>query len=241
MEAALSSTRAQSKREQPHAVVTGASRGIGRATALALAKRGIGVTLVGRASANLDLCHRTVLETGAMVRVVVCDLASTTAIERCADEVLLWGPPLALVNNAGIVERSLLEALTLDSYHQQMNVNLLAPLWLTRCLLPAMKAAGRGNVVNVGSISATLGSAQQCVYNASKWALTGFTKSLAEELSDTGLMTVVVHPGAVETEMLRGSSYAPRMSAEDVARTLAFYSLDATPAHNGSVIEMFGV
>jgi NAD(P)-dependent dehydrogenase (short-subunit alcohol dehydrogenase family) len=189
----------------------------------------------------LDLCRRTLLETGAKARIVVCDLASTAAIEQSAEEVLLWGPPVALVNNAGIVERAPLEALTLESYHHQMNVNLLAPLWLTRCLLPAMKAAGRGNVVNVGSISATLGSAQQCVYNASKWALTGFTRSLAEELSDTGLMTVVVHPGAVDTAMLRGSRYPPRMSADDVARTLAFYSLDATPAHNGSVIEMFGV
>jgi 3-oxoacyl-[acyl-carrier protein] reductase len=99
----------------------------------------------------------------------------------------------------------------------------------------------RGAIINVGSISSTLGTATQSVYNASKWALVGFTKSLALEISNTRALTVVVLPGAVDTDMLKGSGYAPRMTPEEVALTLVHYALDAPLAHNGAVIEMFGV
>jgi NAD(P)-dependent dehydrogenase (short-subunit alcohol dehydrogenase family) len=146
-----------------------------------------------------------------------------------------------LINNAGIAERAPIEELTLESYRRQMDTNLLGPLWLSRALLPSMRGARAGCIVNVASISATVGTASQTVYNASKWALLGFTKSLAAELTDSGVMTVAVLPGAVNTAMLAGSGFEPRMSAEDVARTLVYYALDAPPAHNGAAIEMFGV
>jgi 3-oxoacyl-[acyl-carrier protein] reductase len=116
-----------------------------------------------------------------------------------------------------------------------------APYALTRALVPAMRARGHGRVLFVGSISGTLGTARQSAYCASKWGLTGFMKSLAEELHDTGLMTCAVLPGSVDTNMLDGSGFDPRMSADDVARTLVHYALDAPLAHNGAVIEMFGV
>ncbi len=104
-----------------------------------------------------------------------------------------------------------------------------------------MLKRGSGRVLHVASISATLGSRDQAAYNASKWGLVGFAKSLAEELRDTGLMTVAVLPGSVDTDMLQGSSYPPRMTPGEVAQTLVHYALDAPLAHNGSVIEMFGV
>src|SRR5690606_14687696 len=134
-----------------------------------------------------------------------------------------------------------LRELTLESYRRQMDTNLLGAIWLTRALLPAMLRDGRGRIVNVGSISGTVGSRLQCVYNASKWALTGFTKSLAEELSETDVTVVIVHPGGVDTEMMVGSPFRPRMSPSEVAQTLAYFALDAPRAHNGAVIEMFGV
>ncbi len=224
-----------------HVVVTGASRGIGRATASALAERGLALTLVGRPSAQLEEARESFARSGAACRVIHCDLQVAVSVEAAGAEALRWGAPAALVNCAGIVERAPLEELTLESYQRQMAVNLTAPIWLARALLPAMRSAKSGRIVNVGSISATLGSAGQIAYNASKWALVGFTKSLAEELSDSGLMTVVVHPGAVDTDMLRGSPYPPRMTPQDVARTLVFYALEAPLAHNGAVIEMFGV
>jgi 3-oxoacyl-[acyl-carrier protein] reductase len=104
-----------------------------------------------------------------------------------------------------------------------------------------MRAARRGRIVHVGSISSTLGSARAAAYSASKWGLVGLMKSLAEELADSGLSTVAVLPGSVDTEMLAGSGFSPRMRAEDVARTLVYHALDASHAHNGGVVEMFGV
>jgi len=103
-----------------------------------------------------------------------------------------------------------------------------------------MLAVGRGRVVNVASISSTVGTARQTAYNAAKWGVLGLTKSLAEELRGTGLSALAVLPGAVDTAMLVGSGFAPQMTAETVAATLVYASLDAPDAMNGSAIEMFG-
>jgi 3-oxoacyl-[acyl-carrier protein] reductase len=224
-------------------VVTGPSRGIGRATVLLAARRGLSCYLLGRPSAalteTLALCNA---ENPALRHhVVPCDLASFASIEAAAAMILAETTPRALINNAGIIERAPLEVMGLDSLRRQLDVNLLGPIWLTRLLLPAMRRAGTGRIVNVGSISGTLGTPEQTAYNASKWGLLGFTKSLAEELVDSGLMTVAILPGAVATDMLLAGHYPARMTAEDVALTLLHYALDAPLAHNGGSVEMFGI
>lgn len=222
------------------AVITGASRGVGKATALAFAARQLDVVLVGRKSEHMDVVATECRSHGSQAHVVPCDLSCPLQVEQAASQIEPLGRVRTLVNNAGIAERATIAELTLESYTAQMNTNLLAPIWLTRALLPAMLRAGSGSIVNVASISSTLGTAGQIVYNASKWALIGFTKSLAAELSDSGLMTVAVLPGSIDTDMLVGSGFAPRMSAADVAKTLVHYALDAPLAHNGASIEMFG-
>jgi 3-oxoacyl-[acyl-carrier protein] reductase len=103
-----------------------------------------------------------------------------------------------------------------------------------------MRGAGRGRFIQVGSISSTLGTANAAAYVASKWGVVGFTKSLAAELSGSGLAAIAILPGSVDTEMLAGSGFEPRMHAEDVAQTIVHFALDAPPAHNGGVVEMFG-
>lgn len=222
-------------------LVTGASRGIGRATALTLSRRGEPVVLLGRVSSNLSATVDACRANNSAVRAIACDMSDPAQIDAAVASLLSEGvAPRAIINNAGVVERARLEDLTLESFHRQINTNLLGPMWLTRALLPSMRAAGSGAIVNVGSISGTLGTAQQCVYNASKWALVGFTKSLAEELSGSGLFAVTVLPGAVDTDMLKDSLFKPRMSAEDVAEVLTHYALDAPPAHNGASIDLFG-
>jgi 3-oxoacyl-[acyl-carrier protein] reductase len=112
---------------------------------------------------------------------------------------------------------------------------------LTRALVPAMRREGKGRIVFVGSISSTLGTARQAAYVASKWGVVGFMKSLAEELKDTGVVTLAVLPGSTSTRMLEGSGFEPRMTAEDVAKTIVHFALDAPAAHAGAAIEMFGV
>ncbi len=104
-----------------------------------------------------------------------------------------------------------------------------------------MKRAGSGRILFVSSISAVLGCARQAAYHASKAGLVGFMRCLAEELSDTGLMTMALLPGAIDTDMLAGSGFAPRMSAEDIFETLQFYATSAPLAHNGASVEMFGI
>ncbi len=221
-------------------VITGASRGIGRATALLLAERGRSLALVGRDSEALTTTASDCRRLGVEVRVASADVSDPGQVDHAARAILDGKPPRALINNAGIVERSRLEDLSLESFERQMRTNLLGPMWLSKALLPAMRSAGSGTILNVGSISGTLGTARQTVYNASKWALVGFTKSLAEELKGSGLMAVTVLPGAVDTDMLKGSGYAPSMSAADVAKALAHYALDAGTAHNGASIDLFG-
>lgn len=222
------------------AVVSGSGRGIGRATALLLAERGFDLALLGRPSAAQAESVRLAAERGASVLQLDCDLQRPAEIERAATRILDLGAPDALVNNAAVIRRLRVEETSLEAWDEQLNVNLRAPFLLTRALLPAMRQARRGRIVNVGSISSTLGTARAAAYCASKWGLVGFTKSLAEELSDSGLMTVAILPGSVDTRMLEGSGFTPRMTAADVAQTIVHFALDAPLAHNGAVVEMFG-
>lgn len=222
------------------AVVTGASRGVGKATSLAFARRQVPLILLGRPSSKLDATANECRQLDVECHVVHCDLANPEQTENAAARALAIGPIDVLVNNAGIAERAVLGDIHLPSYTQQMNINLLAPIWLTRSIVPSMRARKRGRIINVASISATLGTAGQIVYNASKWGLVGFTKSLAVELTDSGVMTVAVLPGSIATDMLAGSPFPARMTADEVASTLLHYALDASLAHNGASIEMFG-
>jgi 3-oxoacyl-[acyl-carrier protein] reductase len=224
------------------ALVTGASRGIGRATAFLLAERGVALALVGRPSSGLDDTRAQAQKIGARVELAHCDLSAADQIEDAAKRVLdELGAPDAVIHNAGVIHRATVEETSTRAYDQQLGINLRAPFLLTRALLPAMRTAGRGRIVFVSSISATLGSARAAAYCASKWGVIGLMKSVAEELSGSGLMTVAVLPGSVATDMLAGSGFEPKMTATDVARTLVHYALDAPIAHNGGVVEMFGV
>jgi 3-oxoacyl-[acyl-carrier protein] reductase len=202
----------------------------------------VSLSLLGRASAALDETRAAVLARGARAECIPCDLRDadqTTAAARRALDV--FGAPDVVVQNAGVVRRGPIEAATTDDWDEQLDVNLRAPFLLTRELLPSMRATNRGRIIHVASISATVGSRHAAAYAASKWGLVGFMKSLAEELSGTGLMTVAILPGSVDTEMLEGSGFSPRMTAEHVARTIVYYAREAPLAHNGGVVEMFGV
>lgn len=214
--------------------LTGASRGIGHATALELARRHVDLVLFGRSPGAPEV--------PVHVSTAHVDFANPEQlINTCRTKLAEFGTPDIVINNAGTIERAPIEQTSLESFHRQLAVNLTAPFIITREVLPAMKARGSGRIIHVGSISSTLGAANGAAYCASKWGLVGFMKSVAEELRNTGVCTVAVLPGSVDTDMLKGSGYAPRMSPADVARTLVHYAIDAPAAHNGSVIEMFGV
>ena len=225
------------------ALVTGAGRGVGRAVALALAKRGVDWALLGRPSPqHAEAASLLQQLSGKKPFEVFADFQDAGALERAAQSVVAQlGAPSIVVHNAGVVVRARIEETSVAAWDEQLNVNLRAPFVLTRALLPSMRAAGSGRFVFIGSISGTLGSPGAAAYAASKWGLTGFTKSLAEELKDSGLMACSVLPGSIATDMLIGSPWPALMSAQDGAKTVEFLALDAALAHNGAVIEMFGV
>lgn len=228
--------------ETPLVVLTGSSRGIGRAAALELGRRGAQLALLGRSSDAQSETLRLLAAQGTRVEFYPVELANADAIELATQALLhRQGVPFAVVNNAAIIERVAVAELSLEAWDRQLDVNLRAPFLIVRALIAPMLASRRGRFVQVASIAATLGTKLASAYCASKWGLVGFTKSLAEELSDSGLSAVTILPGSVDTEMLDGSGFVPRMTPEDVASTIAYYALTAPIAHNGASIEMFGV
>lgn len=223
------------------AVVTGPTRGIGRATALELARRGVDVALLGHAGPPLGAIERQVASLGVRSQAIACDVADEAAVDSARDAVLSGlGTPTVVVNNAGVVRRGArVEETAPADWDRVVAVNLRGPYLISRAFLPSMRAAGRGRLVHVGSISSTLGSPGAASYAASKWALVGLMKSLAEELRGSGLQTMAILPGSVDTEMLVGSGFSPAMSAEDVAREIVHLALDAPAATHGAAVEMF--
>ncbi len=223
------------------AVVTGAGRGIGRAIALDLARRWCDVALLGRTLDSLADATSDVIATGRRGLAVACDVASATEVDAAATTVAReLGAPDVVVSNAGVVCRATVEAMTEGEWDEVIDVNLKGTFLVMRAFLPPMLALGRGRLIAIASISSTLGTARQSAYCAAKWGTVGFVKSLAEELRGTGLQAMCVMPGSVDTDMLKGSGFEPRMQPEDVARTVTFLALDAPAAMNASSVEVFG-
>jgi len=223
------------------AVVTGAGTGIGRATALALARRGLDVALVGRTEATLRGAAKDAEASGVRAAVVRADVSRAEEVRRAADAIVLLGVPHVVVNNAGTAGRKVrIEETSESEWDSVLGVNLKGVFLVSRAFLPAMRAAGAGRIVTIASISATLGTEGLAAYCASKWGALGFTKSLAEELRGSGLQAISVLPGTVDTAMAAVGGFPPQMTADDVARLVVFAALDAPDAINGASIECFG-
>ncbi len=223
------------------AVVTGGGRGIGRACAIELARRGADVALLARTESELEEAAARVKEQGRRALAIACDVASSNAVGLAAERVLEeLGAPDVVVANAGVVRRALVTEMDEGDWDLVVDVNLKGTFLTARAFVPAMVEKKRGRFVAIGSISSTLGTARQSAYCAAKWGTVGFVKSLAEELRGSGVQALVVLPGSVDTEMLRGSGFEPQMTAEHVAKVVAFAALEAPDAMNGSAVEMFG-
>jgi short-subunit dehydrogenase len=180
-------------------LVTGASSGIGQATARRLAAAGADVLALGRNRPALALVGEP----------IVCDLLDREQIAAAAVEA---GPVDVLVNNAGIGWFGPLHELDPDVLEQLVRVNLLAPVLLTRALLPEMLERGRGHVVNVGSIVGLVGGKDEAGYASTKGGLAAFTESLRQELDATPVRVSLVTPGAIATAFFerRGQPYSRR-------------------------------
>ena len=219
------------------AIVTGGGRGIGEAVARALTARGLAVTVFARTAAEVE----QVVANGAAALAITGDVASEADVARLvAEHERKLGPCDLLVNNAGVLVRGAVDALDPAAWRRSLEINLTGPFLCARAVLPGMKARRHGRIVNVASISATLGTAEAAAYNASKWGLLGLTRCLAEELRPFGVQALAVSPGSVDTAMLRQTRFAPDMVPDDVARVVVFAGLDAPDASTGANLEVFG-
>lgn len=180
------------------AVVTGASRGIGRAVALAFIREGYEVWALARSAEALD---RLRSEAGEALRPLAVDVADEAAVLGACRTVLQAGAPRVLVNNAGISLSAPLTKTRTEDLARVMAVNVTAPFLFCRELIPAMAAAGTGRVINIGSITAVRGARYTSAYCASKHALLGMTRALALEYARKGVTVNQVNPGWVETDM----------------------------------------
>jgi NAD(P)-dependent dehydrogenase (short-subunit alcohol dehydrogenase family) len=185
------------------AMVTGAGRGLGRATALALARAGARVGVVARSEAQLAETARGVTEAGGEAWAVVADVSEAAAVERMAREVeRALGPVDLLVNNAGTMGPlgPIWEADPGDWWHS-IEVNLRGPYLCLRALLPGMLERRHGRIINVSTSAATVAVAHMGAYVIAKTALIRFTENLAAELLNSGVSVFAISPGTVRTAM----------------------------------------
>jgi len=219
------------------AAITGASSGIGAATALALVAEGASVTLAARRTERIDdLAERIVASGGNAVAIetdVTDEEQATAFVERTNEEL---GRLDILVNNAGVMLLGPVAGAPTEQWRQMIDVNLLGLLYCTHAALPIMGAAGSGDIVNVASVAGRIAAMGSGVYNMTKWGVVGFSEALRQECALAGVRVTAIEPGWVDTE-LQGHNEHPlvveRMNAlidtidkilepEDIARAINF-------------------
>ena len=182
------------------ALVTGASSGLGRATAIALARAGADVAIVARSEEELDSVRGEITKVGRLALVLPVDLASvddtTGAVMQSVEEL---GRVDVLVNAAGTDTPGTVEALDIEGWDRTLAVNLRAPFLLSKAAFPHMREAGGGTIINISSVAGKKGWANASAYCASKFGLTGFTEALADEGKEHGIRAIVLYPGAMAT------------------------------------------
>ncbi len=184
------------------AIVTGGGRGIGRAIAIAYAAEGARVVIAARNTAQLDEVASEITEQGGEILTVPTDLRVRTEVENLIQQTVDEFSRIdILVNNAGINPRGPFLESTDEEWEQGWQINVMGVVHCCRAALPIMQQQGSGNIINVGSGMGQVGRSNLSVYCASKAALHGLTQSIAEEVWEDGIITNVLIPGPVKTEL----------------------------------------
>ena len=184
------------------AVITGASRGIGRATALELASAGAKLALVSRNDAKLAETLSMVQAVGAEAEVYLCDVREEAQVRQVADKVKArFGNVHILVNNAGTAIRKNIIDFSYDEWRALTDTNITGVFLMCKYIVPLMKGQGYGRVINLTSIMAHVSSTGRGVYSATKHAVLGLTRALALELVDDKINVVAISPGFIATDL----------------------------------------
>ena len=238
-------TETQAKRV---ALVTGASRGIGRAIALRLAKDGRHVVLASRSAAPLNDLRATIEAAGGSASVLELDVSDGAAVQKGVESVVeRQGRLDILVNNAGITKDGLILRMSDEDFMEVIRVNLLSAFVACRAASRAMMKGRFGRIVNIGSTSGVVGNAGQANYAAAKSGLIGLTKTIARELGSKGITANLICPGYVETDMtanlpqevkdkITEAVVVKRLGTpEDIAEAAAYVSSDGAGYLTGQV------
>ena len=218
-----------------NAIVTGASRGIGRATALRLASLGANIAVIysGNEAAAAETVEKCI-ELGVKAKAYRCDVSSAEETKNAVQEIRKdFGSVEILVNNAGITKDGLIAFMKEEDFDRVIDVNLKGAFNMIRNTAALMLRSKCGRIVNISSVSGIMGNAGQANYSASKAGVIGLTKSVARELASKGITCNAVAPGFIETDMTRDipAEDNPLLSsiplghmgkAEDVADAVAF-------------------
>jgi 3-oxoacyl-[acyl-carrier protein] reductase len=232
------------------ALVTGGSRGIGRAIAETLYGAGARVAILGRDTGRAEEAARTLGERACAVTADVSDAAQVAAAVSAAEQAL--GPVDILVNNAGLTRDGLLARMSGDDWDAVLDANLKGAFLLTKAVTRGMMKRRWGRVINITSVVGLMGNAGQANYAASKAGLIGLTRAVARELASRNVLVNAVAPGFIDTDMTRALTDAQRATllaqiplgrlgqGGDVARAVLFLASDHADYITGQVLVVDG-
>ncbi len=210
-------------------IVTGGSRGIGRALALRLAKENANVVITGRDAGQLEKTKKELLEISKNVLVLNADVTDYEGVKKVVNETInKFGSIHCLVNNAGVFPHKLLKDFEINEWKKIVDINLFGPMMMCKEVIPHMEklASTTGaTIINIASTSGRRGYETGTAYVASKFALVGFSESLFKEVRQNNIRVCIVYPSAVETTVkneneLKEIGKGVKMRAEDVADSI---------------------
>ena len=208
------------------AIVTGASRGIGKAISILLAQSGSRVVLAARSEPQLKSVSEEISSQNGEALVIPTDLTVDEEMERLVQQTLNeWGSVDVLINNAGFGKVAPVVKAKVSDWDETFRVNLRAPMFLSKLVLPTMMERGEGSIINISSVSGKSGEANGSAYSASKFGLIGFTQSLYEEVREYGIRVAAICPGFVDTPLIpqmRRMDRSKMIRPEDIAQTVLF-------------------
>ena len=188
--------------KQKVAIVTGASSGIGEATAIALAAAGAKVAIAARRSERLETLTQRIQQNGGEALPITADVANEAQVQDMVSATKdKWGRVDILVNNAGVMLLGPISEANTEDWRRMFDVNVLGLMYATHAILPLMKAQGEGHIVNISSVAGRVANAGTGVYNATKWAVGAFSESLRKEVHKDKIRVTIIEPGLVATEL----------------------------------------
>jgi NAD(P)-dependent dehydrogenase (short-subunit alcohol dehydrogenase family) len=200
------------------AVITGASKGLGKAMAIALAAEGARIALVSRDLALLDGVAKEIAAAGGEAAAVQADVTSEDQVRTATEQIVArFGKVNILINNAGINVRKNITDFTLEEWRRVMDTNVTAAFLMCRSCVPHMTGHGYGRILNMTSIMSWVSLPQRAAYSASKAALLGMTRALALELAAEGITANGISPGPFATEMNKALIENAELNAQFVA------------------------